>query len=74
MLSESAVSAIREGTGHLDTAKDLAQLGAMFGSNWERVATVADRSQHLLSFFTMLASRSLSEADTLYSSGSISRI
>lgn len=37
LLSGSAVSAIREGSGHLDTAKDLALLGALFGSNWERV-------------------------------------
>lgn len=37
LLAESAVSAIREGSGHLDTAKDLALLGALFGSNWERL-------------------------------------
>jgi hypothetical protein len=39
LFSPVAVSAIREGSGHLDTAKDLAQLGALFDSNWERVAS-----------------------------------
>lgn len=35
LLSASAVSAIRDGSGYLDTAKDLAQLGALFASNWQ---------------------------------------
>lgn len=39
LLSASAVTAIREGSGSLDTAKDLAQLGALFSSNWEHVAS-----------------------------------
>lgn len=39
LLSTAAVSAIREGSGSLDTAKDLAQLGALFSSNWDRVAS-----------------------------------
>jgi hypothetical protein len=39
LLSATAVNAIREGSGTLDTAKDLAQLGALFSSNWDRVAS-----------------------------------
>lgn len=39
LLSTTAVNAIREGSGTLDTAKDLAQLGALFSSNWERLAS-----------------------------------
>lgn len=37
VLSVDAVSAIREGSGNLDMAKDLALLAALFESNWERV-------------------------------------
>ncbi len=39
LLPLPAVSAIREGSGNLDLAKDLTQLGALFSSNWEHVAS-----------------------------------
>jgi hypothetical protein len=38
VLSESAVSAICEGSGHLDTARDVAQLGALYSSSWDQLA------------------------------------
>lgn len=37
LFSPSAISAIRDGSGYLDMAKDLAQLGALFTSNWDAV-------------------------------------
>ncbi len=37
IFAEKTVSAIRKGSGHLDAAKDLVALGALFNSNWEIV-------------------------------------
>lgn len=39
LLSAAAVASIREGSGNLDLAKDLTQLGALFSSNWEAVSS-----------------------------------
>lgn len=62
LFPETTVSAIREGSGTLDVAKDLIALAALFQSNWEQVAGKVPFERELVTQASVLGTRLLRAA------------